>query len=78
MESDRFQLFLLIGAKLGRFSTAARLTLLSGSKKNMVGDQRNPRTDQIPQGHSEPGTYASTFLCINASCARRRTYTARI
>jgi hypothetical protein len=49
MESDRFQLFLRIGTKLGRFSTAARLTLLSGSK-NMVGDQRNPRTDQIPQG----------------------------
>jgi hypothetical protein len=49
MESARFQLFLLIGTKLGRFSAAAKLTLLSGSKKH-GGDQRNPRTDRIPQG----------------------------
>ena len=39
------------------------------------GDQRNPRTDQIPQGR-RTGTYASAFLCLDASCARRRTYTA--
>ena len=77
MESDRFQLVRLTGAKLGRFSTAAaKPPLLSASKKHGgISKTLGPTKSPAPAAGG-PGTYASALLCLDASCARRRSYTA--